>query len=243
MLELFKSMMKEEWRIHSSMFGGLMFALFPILLAVITFSFSIMLPILNALIPVRQVLTIVQYTFVLFGLSVGSFGLFGREIMNRRFGGVSLLAYSSRTLPVSERRILTNFFAKDIVYYFFLWIFPLSLGFSAASLFLSISFVYSLSLLTILTLSFLVGLSVAFFLSTMYAHSIKILFAFLALSAIVALPAALLFNVGLDSFTFSYIPTFNQVLLSVSFTAILSSISLMFPKIDYPQKKRLYKNS
>jgi hypothetical protein len=243
MLELFKSMVKEEWRIHSSMFGGLMFAMFPVLLTVITFLFSLMLPILNMLIPVRQVLTILQYVFVLFGLSVGSFGLFGREVMNRRFGSASLVAYSSRSLPVSERRILTNFFVKDIIYYFFLWIAPFALGFAVASLFLSISFVYSLSLLLILTLSFLIGLSVSFFLSTIYAHSLKILLAFLAFSAMIALSAALVSNQALSSLIFSYVPTANQILFSVLAIAVLSSISLSFPKIDYPQRKKLYKNS
>jgi hypothetical protein len=54
---------------------------------------------------------------------------------------------------------------------------------------------------------------------------------------------ALFLNLGPDSLTFSYIPTINQVLLSVLFIAALSSTSLLFPKIDYPQRKRLYKNS
>ena len=236
-------MVKEEWRIHSSMFGGLMFALFPVLLTVIAFLFSLMLPILNILIPVGQILTILQYVFVLFGLSVGSFGIFGREIMNRRFGNASLVAYSSRSLPISEGKILTNFFAKDIVYYFFLWIVPFALGFTIASPFLSISFIYSLSFLLILTLSFLTGLSVSFFLSTVYAHSLKILVAFLAFSAMIFLSAVLVSNPVLSSLMFSYIPTINQVLLSIVLIVVLSSLSLKFPKIDYPQRKKLYKNS
>jgi hypothetical protein len=243
MLEIFKSMVKEEWRIHSCMFGGFMFAMFPVLLTIITFLFSLTLPIFTLIIPTEQILIILQYTFVLFGLSVGSFGLLGRDIMNRRFGNASLVAYSSRSLPVSERIILANFFVKDVIYYFFLWIAPFVVGFAVASLFLSIGFVYSLSLLLILTLSFLIGLSVSFLLSTIYAHSTKLLLALLAFSALIVLSAALVSNPFLITLMFSYIPTANQILFSVLFIAILLSFSLMYPKIDYPQKKKLYKNS
>ena len=243
MLELFKSMMKEEWRIHSSMFGGLMFGMFPVLLTAITFFFSLMLPILSILIPARQVLTLLQYMFIMFGLSVGSFGLFGREIMNRRFGSASLVAYSSRSLPVSEGKILANFFVKDVVYYFFLWIVPFALGFAIASPFLSVNFVYSLSFLLIITLSFLIGLSVSFFLSTVYAHSLKLLLAFMALTTVSALSIAMFFGLNLSMLMFSYIPTISEISLSILMIVVLSSLSLKFPKIDYPQKKKLYKNS
>ena len=37
MFELFTSMLKEEWRIHSTMFGSLSFALFPVVIFMIAF--------------------------------------------------------------------------------------------------------------------------------------------------------------------------------------------------------------
>ncbi len=247
MLEIFKGMIKEEWRIHSTLFGSFMFALFPVILLIIAFAGSLFLPILNLIMPVRQILIIFQYTFVLFGLSVGSFGLFGREIMNRRFGHASLLAYSSRTLPVSEKKIFANFFVKDIIYYFFLWILPFALGFAIASPFLSISFLYSLSLLLILTLSFLMGLSVVFLLSTIYAHSSKLLVGILIALAVMVVFATNYYNLSalllLPTLSFSYIPSVSQVILSLAVIIIPSSISLYFLKVDYPQKKRLFKNS
>ena len=247
MLEIFKGMMKEEWRIHSTLFGSFMFALFPVILLIIAFAGSLFLPLLNLIMPVRQILTIFQYTFVLFGLSVGSFGLFGREIMNRRFGHASLLAYSSRTLPVSEKKIFANFFVKDIIYYFFLWIVPFALGFAIASPFISISFLYSLSFLLILTLSFLMGLSVVFLLSTIYAHSSKLLVGILIVLAAMVVLAANYYNLSalllLPMLSFSYLPSVSQVILSLAVIIIPSSLSLYFLKVDYPQKKRLFKNS
>lgn len=247
MLEILKSMIKEEWRIHSSLFGSFMFALFPIILVLITFAGSLMLPILQEIIPTNQILIILNYAFILFGLSIGSFGLFGREIMNRRFGQASLVAYSSRSLPVSERKIFTNFLVKDIIYYFILWILPFVVGFSLASVFISISIIYSFSLLLTLTLSFLIGLSVAFFLSTIYAHSVKVLVSFLALVSIAIMASTYYSNIKFSDLlymsSFSLLPSINQIALSLIIIIVPTSLSLMFLKVDYPQKKRMFKNS
>jgi hypothetical protein len=245
MLDILRSMIKEEWRIHSCLFGGAMFALFPVILVVLAFFGSLTIPTLNAIIPIRQFLSIIQYAFVLFGLSVGSFGLFGREVMNRRFGHASLLAYSSRTLPMSERKILLNFFVKDVLYYFLLWILPFALGFALAAPLISVGFVYSLSLLLILSLSFLMGLSIAFILSTMYAHSIKILLVFIVAVAALALSVTRYLGISPSSLlmSYSYIPSANQVALSLLIIIITSSLSLAFPKVDYPQRKKLFKNN
>lgn len=247
MLEIFKNMMKEEWRIHSSLFGNLMFALFPIILVIITFVGSLLLPILKIIMPIRQLFTISNYTFLLFGLSVGSFGLFGREIMNRRFGHASLLAYSSRSLPVSEKKIFINFFVKDLIYYFFLWILPFALGFALATPFISINLIYSLSVLLVLTLSFMIGLSIIFLLSTIYAHSSKLLVVILILSAIVGLVIMNYFRISLlillPILSFSYLPSVNQIIFSLLVIIIPTAFSLTFLKVDFPQKKRLFKNS
>jgi len=247
MLEILRNMIKEEWRIHSSLFGGFMFALFPVLLASIAFAGSMVLPIIKTVIPTNQMLSIFQYLFILFGLSVGSFGLFGREIMNRRFGHASLLAYSSRSLPVSEKRIFVNFIVKDIIYYFILWIVPFILGFALASPFLSISLIYSFSFLLILTLSFLMGLSIAFFLSTVYAHSIKLLISFLVLLTFISFVSVYYSNVNisnlLSALSFYFLPSFNQIALSLLIITVPTAISLIFLKVDYSQRMRTFNNS
>lgn len=242
MLEILRSMIKEEWRVHSSLFGGTMFALFPVILLIIAFVGSLFLPIFSAIIPLQQMFVIFQYMFILFGVSVGSFGLFGREIMNRRFGQASLLAYSSRTLPVSEKRIFFNFVIKDIIYYFMLWILPLTIGFAFATFFISVSIVYAFYFLLIFTLSFLVGLSIMFFLSTIYAHSIKALV--LVLIAMAAFVATYSLGTTLSLLpVFSLIPTTVQVVFSLIIIVFPTAFSLYFLKVDYPQKKKSFKNS
>ena len=101
----------------------------------------------------------------------------GNEVMNRRFGQASLLAYSARSLPLSEAHIFLTFVIKDIVYYFFLWVFPFGFGYILASPFIGVPLSAALLLLLTLTLAFLYGLCMVFFLSAIYARSRALLWA------------------------------------------------------------------
>ena len=171
MFELFTSMVKEEWRVHSTMFGSLSFALFPFLIFGIAFMGSFLIPLVKKTLPLGNLAIIVHSTYLMLGLMVGGFGLLGNEVMNRRFGQASLLAYSARSLPLSEKFIFANFVIKDTVYYFFLWVLPFGLGYILASPFTGVPLADALLLLLTLTLSFLFGLCGVFFLSAVYARS------------------------------------------------------------------------
>lgn len=247
MFEILKSMIKEEWRTHSSMFGNFMFAMFPVMLAVFTFIFSLFLPVFETIIPTGQIILIAHYVFVLFGMSIGAFGLLGREVMNRRFGQASLIAYSSRSLPVSERKIFLNFFVKDVIYYFLLWILPFMVGFGIAAPFISISLGSFFLFLLTLSLSFLIGLSLIFFLSTIYAHSSRIFITVLILIAFATIMTAGYFQIdllnSLPSLSFFFSPSLEKLGLSLILIIVPSALSLVFLKVDYPEKKRRYRNS
>ena len=171
MFELFTAMVKEEWRMHSTMFGSLSFALFPVMIFGIAFMGAFLLPLLRTTLPAGNLSLIIHANFLLLGFMVGAFGLLGNEVMNRRFGQASLLAYSARSLPLSEAHIFFVFVVKDVVYYFFLWVFPFGFGYILASPFIGATLPSALLLLLTLTLSFLYGLCTVFFLSALYARS------------------------------------------------------------------------
>ena len=175
MFELFTNMVKEEWRVHSTMFGSLSFALFPVMIFGIAFMGSFLIPLMQTTIPGGNLTLIVHATYLMLGIMVGGFGLLGNEVMNRRFGQASLLAYSARSLPLSEKFIFSNFVIKDTVYYFFLWVLPFGLGYILASPFTGVPLADALLLLLTLTLSFLFGLCGVFFLSAVYARSRPVL--------------------------------------------------------------------
>jgi len=84
--DLFLAMMKEEWRIHSTVFGGIWFGLFPCAIAVFAFIGSLALPFFADAVPYTTVALLALIFFLLAGVMVGSFGLMGREFMNRRSG-------------------------------------------------------------------------------------------------------------------------------------------------------------
>src|SRR5512137_45575 len=171
MPELFWNMMKEEWRVHSTMFGSLSFALFPVMIFGIAFMGSFLLPLMRSSFPSNNLALMIHASYLMLGIMVGGFGLLGNEVMNRRFGQASLLAYSARSLPLSEKFIFANFVIKDTVYYFFLWVLPFGLGYILASPWTGVPLAGALLLLLTLALSFLFGLCGIFFLSAVYARS------------------------------------------------------------------------
>ncbi len=251
MFDIFKSMLKEEWRMHSNLFGNCGFSLFPVFIFLFTFFVSLVLPIFREIFTYAQIALGMHYLFLLMGGMVGAFGLMGREFMNRRFGQASLIAYSSRTLPVSQRLIFANFLVKDVVYYFILYVLPFIAGFSlAAELVPSGDFHFPVTLLILLltlSLSFMIGLSLVFFLSTIYAHSGKLL-----VSGLLAALVFLLFVSGnlssnifysLPSLSFFLLPSKNQFLLSIILMTVPSVLSLLFLKVDFPQAKKNFPNS
>ena len=186
MFELFIAMIKEEWRIHSTMFGSLSFALFPILIFWIAFMGSFLLPLMRQALPAGELSIVLHANYLMLGFMVGAFGLLGSEVMNRRFGQASLLAYAARSLPLPERFIFANFVIKDTLYYFVLWVLPLALGFLLASPFIGVPITLPLLLSLTLTLAFLSGLCLVFFLSSLYSRSKPALAAVLVLLALAA---------------------------------------------------------
>ncbi|MDD1696019.1 MAG: hypothetical protein LUQ54_03890, partial [Methanoregula sp.] len=208
MVKLFTNMMKEEWRIHSTIFGSLSFALFPVMIFGIAFMGSFLIPIFRTVLPEVDLATIIHALFLLLGIMVGAFGLIGMEAMNRRFGQASLIAYSARSLPITERKIFLNFVLKDTVYYFILWVFPFIAGFAIASPFIAVPLTLPLRLMVTLTLSFLTGLSLIFFLSTIYVRSKQILA--LLLVIILVCSVVLYFTFGISiSLLFLPLTLFN----------------------------------
>src|SRR5512136_363277 len=247
MSELFWSMMKEEWRVHSTMFGSLSFSMFPVMIFGIAFMGSFLLPLMRSSFPSNNIALIIHASYLMLGIMVGGFGLLGNEVMNRRFGQASLLAYSARSLPLSERSIFANFVIKDTVYYFFLWVFPFGLGFILASPFIGVPLANALLLLLTLTLSFLFGLCTVFFLSTIFARS-KLVFWFLILILCIGL-AGLVVMTGTNP-VLLFPPlllyssfTWANLLVSCTLLVILFGVAILLFNPESVGSDKIYTNS
>jgi len=247
MFELFTNMVKEEWRIHSTLFGSLSFALFPVMIFCISCMGSFLLPLFTGVLPPGYLAIILHAIFLLLGIMVGGFGLMGMEVMNRRFGQASLLAYSARSLPLSERQIFLTFVIKDIVYYLLLYVLPFVFGFAVASPFIHLPLRVPLLLFVTLTLAFLTGLALIFFLSTVYSRSkraLGVLFACLLVSGAViylysGINPALLFPPLQLFYAFSA----GELLIACVLILVPSAIAVVLFSSEYADTTKRFKNT
>lgn len=120
-------MLKEEWRMHSELFHGSSFAMFPVMVFFISLTGSYALIELSTL-GVNVLSQILGFLGVFMGLSVGAIGFWSRDAMKNVLGPANLLIYSSRTLPVSKTKLLVSFLLMDTVYYTAFFLLPLSAG-------------------------------------------------------------------------------------------------------------------
>ncbi len=125
--ELFRQMLREEFRMHSRLFGTRRFIAFPVFLALLV---GLGIWLLAQTGTAIEMIVAGLFVLVLFlGLQVGTVGLVGRDAMRNVLGDMTLLVFSGRTLPLSQRQLLGVFLAKDLVYYVFLFLTPIAIGF------------------------------------------------------------------------------------------------------------------
>ncbi len=123
-------MLREEWRLHSELFGGGRFGAFPLFVAAITAGAVYLLTTTGT--EIGAVVAGVHGLAFFFGLHTGSIGFVGRDAMRNLLGDTTLLVFTARTLPISQRKLLGIFLVKDAVYYAVLFLAPIAVGFAPA---------------------------------------------------------------------------------------------------------------
>jgi hypothetical protein len=155
---ILRRMLKEEWRMHSEIFGGRSFAGFPvtvfILSLITTFGVSN-----YSVIPLESFKFFFYALAGFVGLSVGSLGFSSKDALKNVLGPTNFIVYSSRTLPVSRKTLLSVFILKDLIYYSLLFLIPVSLGyiifagFSSIYLFFEMLTLFSAGVITALIIA------------------------------------------------------------------------------------------
>ena len=120
-------MIREEYRLHSELFGD-RFAAFPVVVAALSGGGFWLLTLTD--VGSGAVAGGLHALVFFFGLQVGSIGLVGRDALRDVLGDVTLLVFSARTLPVTWRRLLAVFLLKDLLYYSVLFLGPLAAGYA-----------------------------------------------------------------------------------------------------------------
>ena len=155
---LFVAMLREEWRLHTELFGGVRFAAFPVFVAVLTAAGVLGLQAVD--VDVVVTLAGMHALVFAFGLQTGSVGLVGRDAIENLLGEVTLLVFSGRTLPLSRRRLLAHFLFRDLCYYTALFLAPLAVAMAPVALGTGALSITAVPLLFVsLTATFALGLA------------------------------------------------------------------------------------
>ena len=127
---VFRWMLREEWRLHSYLFGGRRFAAFPLFVMVLSAGAVSALTVVGT--DFGTVVAGFHALVFAFGLHTGSIGLVGRDAQRNVLPTGTLIVFSARTLPLSLRRLIGLFLLKDAVYYAVLFLLPLTVGVAPA---------------------------------------------------------------------------------------------------------------
>lgn len=219
MISLIEWMIKEEWRMHTELFGVKKFVLFPLVIFTVS---SIMVLALTAYgVSFEQLQFLIHFLMLFFGLNVGVIGFVSKTSMDNLLGDKNLLVYSSRLLPFKKSFLLLNFILKDFIFYFILFILPLLI---------SNLFYGSLTVLPILTVSYLLsfglGLGATFLFSSVYSKISSSKPALFSL-AVLIIAAVYSFNISLEALNLGYSFFLEPSLNSFLFNSTVI-IGLMF---------------
>lgn len=165
-MELLKRMIREEWRMHSRLFGSTMFAGFPVLITLLSAGIFYLLASYG--VTAQGIHTGLHYVVFFLGLNVGAIGFISRDAIKNLLGESNLLIFSSRTLPISRHTIIVTYLIKDLLYYSFLYLLPIHVGLGIASFYMGAP-VGVLGLLFLTTSgSFMLGVALSFLTASVY---------------------------------------------------------------------------
>ncbi|SFB98444.1 hypothetical protein SAMN05444422_103353 [Halobiforma haloterrestris] len=121
---LFVALLREEWRLHTRLFGGWRFAFFPLVVAAVAVAGTVAL--LESGLADGTILLGVHVLAAGFGLYSGTAAFAGSDMLENVFGELSLLLGSAETLPLSRRRLLGLFLLKDGLFYAVVFVLPMA---------------------------------------------------------------------------------------------------------------------
>ena len=170
---LFKSMIKEEWRLHASLLGGLGSGLFPFMIFLFTSLGAFITPYIMGNIQLSTILLMLHTASVIYGVFVGGFGKIGEHVMTRRLGQVSMLLQLPQQYPVSFKHVMGVFYLKDSLFYLIYSYVPLVLGVSLTAPSAGVSPLSVLVLGVTMYLAFMLGMGLSFALSALSLKSRK----------------------------------------------------------------------
>lgn len=164
-------MIREEWRLHKTLIGGVGSGLFPFVIFIFTALGTFAAPLYVGNISVRLILVLLHFAALFYGFFVGGFGGIGEQVMTKRLGQVTMLLQLPQLYPVSFKRLMGLFYIKDALYYLLYSLVPLIFGLGIAAPYAGVSYTGIGVLGVTLVLVFMMGMGLSFLLSTLSTRS------------------------------------------------------------------------
>ena len=180
MIDLLKLMLKEEFRTHTSYSGRERFLSFPIFVFILALGSGLTLDKMQQTISLGQLAMFAHMSAFLYGLSVGAFGLMGREYLERRYGTSNYLVAMPYLLPLSFRTTFLGIYLRDAIFYVFLLLIPATAGLVVAAPIMGFSLVSIALFFTAILITFMFGMSLSFLASVIYIRHVPAFAAFTA---------------------------------------------------------------
>lgn len=241
-------MLKEEWRTHSRLFGSYGFAAFPLLVILMT---GVSYPVLALSgFSLEEILLGVHALVFFFGLNIGTIGFIGRDALKNLLGEQNLLIFSSRTLPLSQKRILATFLVKDFIYYAVLFIVPIIIGVIPAFFYFNAAFQQLLLVWVTATGAFMLGVALSFLFVILYLRSpvaalLSVVLGVITLIAyadliFLATPIAFFLIPAPQTFITGFLPILALIMLGLALFSTTEHQSMHTKNSQYaPLRKRL----
>jgi hypothetical protein len=183
--DLLRLMLKEEFRTHTSYSGRHRFLLFPVFVFVLALGSGLTIDKMLETVSLSQFAVFAHISVFMYGLSVGAFGLMGREYLERRYGRNNYLVAMPYLLPISFKTTFLGIYLRDAIFYVALMLVPATLGLVVAAPIMGFA-VTSILLFFVATLTtFMFGMSMSFLASVIYIRNVKAFLVFTAAIAIV----------------------------------------------------------
>lgn len=225
---------------HSLLFGGRNFLLFPVVILLMT------LPAYWALLrsgfTPATLRTGLHYLTLFFGLNVGAIGFVSRDAIKNLLGEANLMIFSSRTLPVSQIRLVGTFLAKDLLYYSFLFLTPIIAAVVPAEVYAGHALDIPALLWVTTSGTFMTGVALSFLFASLYNRGRAYL-----LAGLVGISGLLwYFNTGILEFTplaFHAEPTIDTFLFGFVPSALLMGLGLLVFTPGIESSRKTYGNT
>jgi hypothetical protein len=199
-------MLREEFRSHATYSGTERFLSFPFFVFFISATIGLTLDRISETVTLEELATFAHLSAFIYGLSVGAFGLMGRQYLERRYGRSNYLVAMPFLLPMSFKKAFLGIYLRDAIFYVVLLLIPATIGLVAVAPVMDFSYV-SIGLFFVAVLAtFMIGLSLSFLASVLFIRNMA---AFLAVTAAVALIFVLHLATG--------IPALDEILPPIGF--------------------------